>query len=123
MTKYSFVFLAILFISIVSCGKDDEAAKVDCTGLTPTYNSDIAAIFNASCATVGCHMGPFPADGLDLSKYATAKSASLNGKVLQSIKHESGVKAMPQDQGAGLIKLPAADIKKVECWIQNGAPE
>ncbi len=119
MTKYSILFLAISIISIVSCGKDDEVTKEDCSGSTPTYNSDIASIFNASCATSGCHRGQFPADGLDLSSYATAKSASLNGKVLQSMKHESGVKAMPQN-GA---KLPASDIKKVECWIQNGAPE
>jgi len=118
MSKYSIVFLAIAFVSIISCGKDDET-KVDCTGVTPTYNNGVRAIMESSCATLGCHVGQFPSGGIDLSTYATAKSASLNGKVLQSIKHESGVDAMPQ----GAPKLSNELIKVVECWIQNGAPE
>lgn len=118
MSKYSIVFLAIAFVSIVSCGKDEET-KADCTGVTPTYNNGVKAILDASCATVGCHAAQNPAEGINLSTYATAKSASLNGKVLQSIKHESGVEAMPQ----GGTKLPTDVIKIVECWIQNGAPE
>lgn len=91
MSKYSIVFLAIAFISIVSCGKDDDDT-LDCSGISPTYNADIKTIFNASCATVGCYIGPFPANNMDLSTYIGAKSASLNGKVLQSIKHKAGSK-------------------------------
>lgn len=72
MPKFSILIIAISIIITVSCGKDDVATKVDCAGVSPTYTSEIAAIFNASCATVGCHIGAFPADGLDLSKYATA---------------------------------------------------
>lgn len=118
MSKYSIVFLAIAFVSIISCGKDEEP-KADCTGVTPTYDNGVKAILDASCATVGCHSAQNPAEGINLSSYTTAKSASLNGKVLQSIKHESGAKAMPQ----GGTKLPNDLIKIVECWIQNGAPE
>jgi len=118
MSKYSIVFLAIAFVSIFACGKDEET-KADCTGVTPTYDSGVSAIIDASCALVGCHVGQFPGGGIDLSTYATAKSASLNGKVLQSIKHESGVEAMPQ----GGTKLSNDVIKIIECWIQNGAPE
>jgi hypothetical protein len=118
MSKYSIVFLLFALVSVVSCGKDDET-KVDCTGITPTYNNGVRAIMESSCATVGCHVGQFPGGGIDLSTYATVKSASLNGKVLQSIKHESGADAMPQ----GAAKLPNDVIKIVECWIQNGAPE
>ncbi len=118
MSKYSIVFLAIAFVSIISCGKDEET-KADCTGVTPTYDNGVSAIIDASCVTVGCHVGQFPGGGIDLSTYATAKSASLNGKVLQSIKHESGADAMPQ----GGTKLPTDVIKIIECWIQNGAPK
>jgi hypothetical protein len=118
MSKYSIVILAIAFVTIMSCGKDEET-KVDCAGVTPTYTNGVKAILDASCATVGCHVGQFAANNMDLSTYETAKSVSLNGKVLQSIKHESGAKAMPQDG----TKLSNDVIKIVECWIQNGAPK
>ena len=118
MSKYSILFLTIAFVSIISCGKDEET-KADCTGVAATYTNGVSTILNNSCALSGCHEGINLGGGIDLSTYATAKSASLNGKVLQSIKHESGAKAMPQGGG----KLTDETIKIVECWIQNGAPE
>jgi hypothetical protein len=113
-----FIFGIVLTI-ISSCSKDDNNV-VDCTGVTPTYTNDIAPILNASCATSGCHSALFPASGINLSAYTAAKSASINGKVLKSIKHESGVAAMPP---MGASKLSAANIRLIECWIKNGAPE
>jgi len=111
----------ILFLSVLipfSCSKDEQTTA-DCTGVAPTYTSDIGAIMNTSCAISGCHSANFPADGLDLSNYSKVKSASLNGEVLQSIKHLSGAEAMPKDAA----KLSSDKILKVECWIKNGAPE
>lgn len=114
-----FYFISTISVLVfLSCSKDEDT-KADCSGTSPTYTSDIAPIINLSCAISGCHTAIFPADGLDLSTYSKVKSASLNGKVLQSIKHLSGVKAMPQDAA----KLSVDKITKVECWIQAGAPE
>lgn len=115
--KYG-ILLFLLGIGWVSCSKDDTPSST-CTGATPTYTADIADILNASCAYAGCHGGSFPADGLDLSTYSKAKNASLNGKVLASIKQQGGAKAMP----IGAPKLSDALISKIDCWIQNGAPE
>ena len=116
--KIFFAFSIYFLLLLASCTKDEET-KADCSGVTPTYTVDIAPIMNLSCAISGCHTAIFPADGLDLSNYAKVKSASINGKVLQSIKHLSGVEAMPQ----GAAKLSADKITKDECWIQAGAPE
>ncbi|MCE2789064.1 MAG: hypothetical protein LW630_04020 [Saprospiraceae bacterium] len=113
--------LALFFLStllFLSCAKD-ESPNSNCSGATPTYTGEIADIFNASCAYAGCHGGSFPADGLDLSTYAKAKATSLNGKVLVSVKQQGGAKAMP----LGAPKLSDAIITKIDCWIQNGAPE
>ena len=118
MSKILSVFTITCILVLLSCSKDEET-KADCSGVSPTYTSDIAPIINLSCAISGCHTAIFPADGLDLSTYSKVKSASINGKVLQSIKHLSGVKAMPQDAA----KLSVDKITKVECWIQAGAPE
>jgi hypothetical protein len=89
--------------------------------IIPTFNNEVSAIFRASCATSGCHMSPNPASNIDLSTYATAKFASFNRTVLQSIKHvpSIGVTSMPPDAP----KLSNELINIVECWIQNGAPE
>ncbi len=119
MSTISFrIALLMSFFVCMSCSKED-AAPVECSGVTPTYTNDIAPILNASCALSGCHTSAFPSDGIDLSSYQKAKSASLNGKVLASMKHSSGAKAMP----LGGAKLPDANIRKVECWIAGGAPE
>jgi hypothetical protein len=112
------ILLFLTALMWVSCAKDDTSSST-CTGTTPTYTADIAPVFNASCAYAGCHAGSFPSEGLDLSTYAKAKSASLNGKVLASVKHQSGVTAMP----IGAPKLSDVLISKIDCWIQNGAPE
>ena len=119
MSTIHFRTIFMLFVLIwISCSKEDTTAA-DCSGTAPTYAADIAPILNASCALSGCHTAAFPADGVDLSSYQKAKSASLNGKVLASMKHSSGAKAMP----LGGARLPDGDIRKVECWIAAGAPE
>lgn len=118
MLKIFSIFSISCILVLTSCSKD-EVTNVDCNGTNITYMGDIAPIINVSCAISGCHSANFPADGLDLSSYSKVKSASLNGKVLQSIKHLSGVKSMPQDAA----KLSNDKITKVECWIQAGAPE
>ena len=119
MTTISLRFALLISVFIwMSCSKEDTPVA-DCSGTTPTYTADIAPILNASCALSGCHTSAFPSDGVDLSSYQKAKSASLNGKVLASMKHSSGAKAMP----LGGAKLPDADIQKVACWIAGGAPE
>jgi len=122
MRNALFIVLAFsIIIGTVSCGKDEapDTSAYDCTNLTPTYTNTVKAIFDASCAFSGCHGGGSAEEGVDLSSYSSARSASLNGKVLASMEHKSGVKAMPQ----GGAKLPAEQIAAVACWIKNGAPE
>ena len=110
-----------MMLLVIGCGKDEtpDTTSYDCTGLTPTYENTVKAIFDASCAFSGCHAVGSAADGIELATYAGARDASLNGKVLASMEHKSGVKAMPQ----GGAKLPADQIAAVACWIQNGAPQ
>ncbi len=117
MNRLNLICVCVIATAVIfSCKKEDP---VDCTGITPTYTSDIAPIMNQQCAFSGCHGGNNPSDGIDLSNYADTKAESTNGKVIASIKHASGTKAMPQ----GSQKLSDADIRLIECWVQNGAPQ
>lgn len=110
--------LFTLLLLTVAC-KKDTSGVFDCTGVTPTYTADIKSILDANCAQSGCHSASYPAAGINLSTYAAAKEESLNGKVLASIQHSSGVRPMPEDAS----KLNDATIKQVYCWIENGAPQ
>jgi hypothetical protein len=115
-----FLLLAgFCLILLVSCKKEDSPDTVDCTGLTPTYNSDIKAILDASCAKSGCHDAATMANNYDLSTYASASTVSQNDRFLGAVQHKSGFSAMPQDGP----KLSQDKIDLLTCWVQNGSPE
>jgi hypothetical protein len=118
MSKFIYFLLLTGLVSVFSCSKDDNTTPANCTS-TPTYKTDIAAIMNASCAQAGCHSSSSRAGGYELSTYSGTKNAAGKSDFLKSIKHSSGVQAMPQ----GGSKLPDATITKIECWISNGTPE
>ena len=117
-TKIFSFLLAFVLIGLYSCGNNTDD-KVDCTGVTPTYTADISPIL-ASCAIDGCHGNVATQANINLTTYAGAKSGSANSKFLKAIKHQSGAEAMPP---AGNDKLSDANIKLIECWINNGKPE
>jgi hypothetical protein len=110
------ITLAALF-SIIACKKEEvSATKYDCAGSTPTYEKNVKAILDKSCAFSGCHAAANSADGIDLSSYAKVKAEAAKSAFLGSIEHASGYDKMPK----GGNKLPDADIKTIACWIQNG---
>lgn len=105
-------------LSFISCAKD-QATNFDCTGLTPTYTSDIKPILNASCAKSGCHDAFSHQQGVDLSSYGSASDISRSSSFLGTIEHLNGYNPMPQ--GAG--KLSNDKIQLLSCWVENGSPE
>lgn len=115
--KKIFIFLPVLALTWVGCG--DKTEKVDCIGITPKYTADIAPVL-ATCASDGCHDNVATQAGINLTTYENVKSGSANSKFLKAIKHQSGAQAMPP---SGFDKLSDANIKLIECWIQNGKPE
>lgn len=110
-------FLTLSLTLFTQCKKED-ADIVECNGVTPTYNSNVKAIMDASCAKSGCHNSSSKKSGYDLSSYESTKSAAGNKAFVASIQHKSGYNKMPQ----GASKLSDADIKTVACWVQNGMP-
>ncbi len=124
LLKYSLILIAIAVFG--NCAKDNStgsyADQADCTGIdaaTNTYTKSVKAILDAQCATAGCHDAFSRTENIDLSTYATAKSAFQNVDCLCSLHHGSGCKPMP-DGGA---KLSDAVIQKIDCWVKNGYAE
>ena len=116
MNKF-FVFVAFTFV-VFAC-KKEAITTYDCIGVTPTYEANVKAILNKSCAFAGCHDAKTAAEKIDLSTYAMAKTHAAHDHFLGSIQQLNGYEAMPQ----GSSKLPDDQIKTISCWIQNGMPE
>jgi len=114
------IFLSLFvtaFVASVLFSCDKYQKGYDCTGQTPTYNNDIKAIYDANCATAGCHDSPYHSSGVDLSTYTAAISAN-NDRILGCVEHNSGFSAMPKNAS----KLTDIQIKKIYCWMQNNKP-
>jgi cytochrome c553 len=111
----SIMVLSFVTFAFVSCDKYQKG--YDCTGNIPTYNNDIKPIYDANCATSGCHSSQYHSSGIDLSNYSGA-SAANNDAILGSVEHGSGYSAMPKNAA----KLSDTQIKKIYCWMQNNKP-
>ena len=114
------IFLPLVIVSVVASvlfGCDKYQKGYDCTGNIPTYNYDIKPIYDANCATSGCHISQYHSSGIDLSTYSGSASAN-NDAILGSVEHDAGYSAMPKNAG----KLTDTQIKKIYCWMQNNKP-
>jgi hypothetical protein len=118
MKKITVVTAALMTMMVWSCTKE-SITTVDCTGTAPTYTSAVKALLDNKCATSGCHGASNPASGLDYSAYAIAKTNAAKDNFRGSIQHLSGYDAMPK----GSSKLSDADLKTLNCWVQNGMPQ
>lgn len=107
--KVFFTFLIVLLVS-VSCTSDE--VTMDSLPVCETevsYDADIQSIMGSNCA--GCHTagGNFP----PLTTYDEVKAQ------LDRVKQRAVIlKDMPPS-GA----LPAADIEKINCWVEQNAPK
>jgi hypothetical protein len=124
-TLFALCFLSSLYVLFEACKKEESSsgtsnsdylAKADCTGVTPTYTKDVKPIYDARCATAGCHGATNPAHNLNLSTYATAKSGFDAHATLCAINWGSGCDKMPTSGS----QLSADEIKKITCWAKTG---
>ncbi|MCB0519818.1 MAG: hypothetical protein H6577_02845 [Lewinellaceae bacterium] len=87
----------------------------DTTGIT--YSGFIYPLLANYCT--GCHGGPHPSDGLDLTTYEYVKNNALSGELYGAISHDPFYKPMPD----GGQQLSACFINKVKAWIDSGMPQ
>ena len=86
-----------------------------CDSTVFTYAAAVSVTVNTFCK--GCHNPASLGGGVDLSTYTGVKTQALNGKLMGSIAHTAGFKAMPQ----GTNKLSDCQIRQVQKWIQGGS--
>lgn len=101
---------------IVQGAKNTTNCNTGCDTSFFTYSGAIVPILQSTC--IGCHSGPTPTGGLDLTVYNNVRTVALNGILKGVINHEPGFPQMPR----GGNKLPDCKIKQIENWIKAGAP-
>ena len=104
--KISLSLLVIIIMILNSCKKKD---KVDCSIVT--YSGTISQIISGNCTNTGCH-GASSSNG-DFTTYAGLKTVADNGSL-----HTRVVSKKDMPPGG----LSSENIQKINCWIENGAP-
>lgn len=103
-------------VLVFSACKEDKIPEVTkpCDVANPAkYSSDVKPIIDSYCKA--CHQPGGAYSSLPLTTATEVKNAIISNKLMQTIKHEAGVSAMPQ----GGSKLSDADIAKIQCWIDG----
>lgn len=81
-----------------------------------TFSAAIKPMMDTYCK--GCHSSTSASGGVVLDTYDGIKKATLNGRLLQAIRQEAGVSAMP----SGGAKLSTCQIVQMQKWAGAGAP-
>lgn len=112
----SFSTIAVTFI-LTSCKHE---AIDTCNTSAFAYAADIKPIMDARCST--CHKASYTGEngGLYLDSWADLNDYVINNpeNFMGSIKHVAGYEPMPE----GGSKLSDCEIKKLQNWIDAGAP-
>lgn len=113
----SFLLIFLLTITLVSCKKENQEDLIqNCIPVGGVkYSTEVNSIMQTSC--LSCHSQQLGLGGVMLHDYNNVKFYVDNGKLLGSIKHETGFSAMPQGQA----KLSICNIELIETWIADGA--
>jgi mono/diheme cytochrome c family protein len=88
------------------------------------FTNEIYPMIQSNCAMSSCHVGPYPADGIDLSTYAgirdEVKPGDPNDSELYEVLFETGDDLMPPPPMAA---LSSAQKERIRLWIVQGAKE
>jgi hypothetical protein len=106
-----------LLVKWISEGATQRNCNNTCDTTNVTYNNQVSPIVQTYC--VGCHNGTSGGGGVNLNSYTAVKTATQTGKVLCSIKHQSGCSAMPKSAA----QLNLCQIRIFELWHANGCPQ
>ena len=108
-----------------SCGDDDTVVD-PCDAITATYNGDVKAIINNSCAYFGCHNGSngnIPESARDYTTFAgmaaSVADGSFNTRVLE-VQNMPNPDITPDDKPQ---ELTAAQLVIIQCWHDAEYPE
>jgi len=107
------ILCATVVLLVASC-----SASKKTTTAAITYTKDVKPIIDEQCGNK-CHNAERPADGIELTTYASVKMQSVEGKLIPAIQHAEGSEPMPKKNP----KLDDVSIQKIVDWVAAGAVE
>ena len=117
---YQVSVVTIVVISIGSCTFDQldpVDASQECLDAAPTYDGEIKALIDNTCAYSGCHVGGFGFG--DFSNYPELVPRLENGSIFE---RTIELQDMPPKNASGPSELTEEERNLLECWIQLGFP-
>jgi hypothetical protein len=115
-----YLLLLTAFAALQACYYDNEqdlypaGGGGGCDTLNLTYQTHILPIFNSKCQS--CHGSVTPSGNLSLMTHAQIKAAEV--KVRDRINRMAGDPLLMPTGG----KLPVCQIRQIELWYNQGAP-
>jgi hypothetical protein len=88
-----------------------------CNTADPKFSTTILPVLSSNDC-LSCHSGPTPSGNINLTTYAGVKARVTDGKLLPAVKGTGPIKMPP---GGG--SMSPCDIRKIEAWVNAGAPE
>ncbi len=126
MIRYFITIVLLIAILLISC--DDQLnlpSDEDIPSTNVSYNKHIQPIFNARCATAGCHDDQTKAAGLSLTSYQSTTSSYIfvfpgNPDASLLVLSVEGRSQYPMPP-PGRPPLTQKQIKAIRTWVAEGA--
>lgn len=88
----------------------------DCDTTSVKYSAQVISVLNKNCNA--CHNKASANGNVILDSYTEVKKYVDNGKLVGTINHSAGYKAMPPSG----TKMTDCNLRTIQKWIDNGAP-
>jgi len=126
MSRYFITLVLLVVILLISC--DDNLnlpSDEDIPSTNVSYNKHIQPIFNARCATSGCHDDQTKAAGLSLTSYQSTTASYIfvfpgNPDASLLVLSVEGRSQYPMPP-PGRPPLTQKQIKAIRTWVAEGA--
>ena len=126
------IFLFQILLFTAACTNDElpePMVSVTCKTLNATYDTNVKAIIDESCAYNGCHDGSGGIGPLNYTNYdgllTHLNSGSFRSRVLNT--DSSSPLVMPPSKATYDISekesLTDEELEIIECWLNAGFPE
>lgn len=129
MKNIFFTFCVMCVVLTYSCTYDNLEPPIElpvefCDTIPATYDLNMKALIDATCAYSGCHIAGGSAPG-DYSTYSGIKPLLDDGKIEDRVifQKDDPVAGMPPDYAMGPKDLTQTEIDLFTCWLEAGYPE
>ncbi len=119
LMKLVSAFIVIVFlIAVSSCTRDKITEEESECSEAVTYESDIEAILNNTCAYTGCHAGGAPGN---FASYAGVSDYIEGDEIERRVLVQRNMP--PNYATQGPTSLTEEEIELFKCWVEAGYPE